>query len=38
MASRFYFVHSYYADEADPTVRSGRTTYGTAFTSRGCAR
>lgn len=31
-ASRFYFVHSYYADEADPAVRSGRTTYGTAFT------
>jgi glutamine amidotransferase len=30
--SRFYFVHSYYADEADPAVRSGRTTYGTAFT------
>ncbi len=31
-ASRFYFVHSYYADEADPALRSGRTTYGTAFT------
>jgi imidazole glycerol-phosphate synthase subunit HisH len=30
--SRFYFVHSYYADEADPAVRSGRTTYGAAFT------
>ena len=30
--SRFYFVHSYYADEADPAVRSGRTAYGTAFT------
>ena len=29
---RFYFVHSYYADEADPAVRSGRTTYGAAFT------
>ena len=37
-SSRFYFVHSYYADEADPAVRSGRTNYGTAFTSRGCAR
>jgi imidazole glycerol-phosphate synthase subunit HisH len=31
-ASRFYFVHSYYADETDPAVRSGRTTYGAAFT------
>jgi len=31
-ASRFYFVHSYYADEADPAVRAGRTTYGVAFT------
>jgi glutamine amidotransferase len=30
--SRFYFVHSYYADEADPAVRAGRTTYGVAFT------
>lgn len=32
-SSRFYFVHSYYADEADPAVRSGSTSYGTAFTS-----
>jgi glutamine amidotransferase len=32
-ASRFYFVHSYYGDEADPAVRAGRTTYGAAFTS-----
>jgi imidazole glycerol-phosphate synthase subunit HisH len=32
-SSRFYFVHSYYADEGDPAVRSGRTTYGAAFTS-----
>jgi len=31
-ASRFYFVHSYYADEADPAVPAGRTTYGVAFT------
>jgi len=31
-ASRFYFVHSYYADEANPAVRAGRTTYGAAFT------
>jgi glutamine amidotransferase len=30
--SRFYFVHSYYADEADPAARAGRTTYGVAFT------
>ena len=30
--ARFYFVHSYYADEADPAVRSGRTRYGVAFT------
>jgi glutamine amidotransferase len=31
--ARFYFVHSYYADEADPAVRSGRTRYGVDFTS-----
>ena len=30
---RFYFVHSYYADEVDPSVRSGQTHYGAAFTS-----
>jgi glutamine amidotransferase len=30
--SRFYFVHSYYADEADPAVRAGRTRYGVDFT------
>lgn len=31
-AARFYFVHSYYADERDPALRSGRTEYGVAFT------
>jgi len=30
--TRFYFVHSYYADEADPALRSGRTRYGVPFT------
>jgi glutamine amidotransferase len=29
---RFYFVHSYYADEADHALASGRTRYGSAFT------
>ena len=32
-ATRFYFVHSYYADEADPDVASGRCTYGLPFTA-----
>ncbi|MDA8110182.1 MAG: imidazole glycerol phosphate synthase subunit HisH [Betaproteobacteria bacterium] len=31
-ATRFYFVHSYYADESDAGVRCGQTEYGTAFT------
>jgi len=31
--ARFYFVHSYFADEAEAAVRSGRTRYGVAFTS-----
>ncbi len=31
--ARFYFVHSYYADEAVPGVRSGATHYGVLFTS-----
>jgi imidazole glycerol-phosphate synthase subunit HisH len=30
--ARFYFVHSYYAAEADLAVRSGRTRYGVDFT------
>jgi glutamine amidotransferase len=32
-ASRFYFVHSYYAHEADPGIVSGRCTYGLPFTA-----
>lgn len=32
-ASRFYFVHSYYASEADPSIASGRCTYGMPFTA-----
>jgi glutamine amidotransferase len=32
-ASRFYFVHSYYAAEADPVAASGRCTYGLPFTA-----
>lgn len=31
--SRFYFVHSYYAHESDPTLASGRCTYGLPFTA-----
>jgi len=31
--SRFYFVHSYYAHEADPRLASGRCTYGLLFTA-----
>lgn len=31
--ARFYFVHSYYADEAEPDVRGGATQYGVLFTS-----
>ena len=31
-AGRFYFVHSFYADERDPALCSGRTEYGVAFT------
>lgn len=30
--ARFYFVHSYYADEADQALASGRTRYGSVFT------
>ena len=30
--ARFYFVHSYYADEAQPGLRSGSTEYGLPFT------
>ncbi len=29
---RFYFVHSYYADERDPALRSATADYGLAFT------
>jgi len=32
-AARFYFVHSYYADAADPATISGSTDYGITFTS-----
>lgn len=32
-ATRFYFVHSYYADTADPSVAVGATDYGVRFTS-----
>jgi glutamine amidotransferase len=32
-AERFYFVHSYFADEAEPALRAGETRYGAAFTS-----
>jgi glutamine amidotransferase len=32
-AERFYFVHSYFADEAEPALRAGETHYGAAFTS-----
>jgi len=32
-ASRFYFVHSYYADPAEESVASGRCTYGLPFTA-----
>ncbi len=31
--SRFYFVHSYYVECADPAVELGRTTYGGEFCS-----
>lgn len=31
--SRFYFVHSYYADPSDAQVQSGRCTYGLPFTA-----
>jgi glutamine amidotransferase len=31
--SRFYFVHSYYAQEADPGIVSGRCEYGLPFTA-----
>lgn len=31
--SRFYFVHSYYASESDPTAVSGRCVYGLPFTA-----
>ena len=31
--SRFYFVHSYYADEAEEMLASGRCTYGLPFTA-----
>ncbi|HUY83502.1 MAG TPA: imidazole glycerol phosphate synthase subunit HisH [Steroidobacteraceae bacterium] len=31
-ATRFYFVHSYYADESDAGARCGQTEYGVAFT------
>lgn len=31
--ARFYFVHSYYADSADPAWVAGVTEYGVAFTS-----
>ena len=31
--SRFYFVHSYYADPSDAHVQSGRCTYGLPFTA-----
>ncbi len=30
--ARFYFVHSYFVAEADPTLRSGSTDYGLPFT------
>jgi glutamine amidotransferase len=30
---RFYFVHSYFADEENPALRAGVTRYGAAFTS-----
>ena len=32
-SSRFYFVHSYYADEAEDGLASGRCTYGLPFTA-----
>ncbi|MFL6713591.1 MAG: imidazole glycerol phosphate synthase subunit HisH [Sulfurifustis sp.] len=32
-ATRFYFVHSYYADSADPSAVAGTTEYGVRFTS-----
>ncbi len=31
--SRFYFVHSYYADAADAGIQSGQCTYGLPFTA-----
>jgi imidazole glycerol-phosphate synthase subunit HisH len=31
-SARFYFVHSYYADEADHALASGRARYGSVFT------
>lgn len=31
--TRFYFVHSYYADTADPALVAGATDYGVRFTS-----
>lgn len=31
--SRFYFVHSFYCDPAEPSLATGQTRYGSAFTS-----
>ena len=31
--SRFYFVHSYYVDPAQPELSAGTTDYGVTFTS-----
>jgi glutamine amidotransferase len=31
--SRFYFVHSYYCDPAEPSLAAGETSYPDAFTS-----
>lgn len=31
--SEFYFVHSYFADPADPTLIAGKATYGLEFTA-----
>jgi imidazole glycerol-phosphate synthase subunit HisH len=32
-AERFYFVHSYFAEQAEPAICAGETRYGAAFTS-----
>jgi glutamine amidotransferase len=32
-SSRFYFVHSYYVEPAEPSVIAGSTAYGIPFTS-----